>query len=483
MNAMQFVCRARRLLTPALLIGAGVVVCLGQTAPGDQAGDLCRHGLALKRAGQLEAAAVAFREAISVDPARAEAHRGLAWVLATQGRKADAIVEFRRVLDLVGTGPMAEEAAAALKRLGAPPLAEPPEPPGEEAITGSPVEAAQRLLRRGEASAALRVLRGVPEDDALCDQARALMVQVKQGRRRVLARAAVDQVLRAQEGWEERIRERFTFAAEQISRQVEIDLALLDVQPWERLRGTTDGLDLIEELRGDASPGKADLVLGFAGETREVEMVDGQPTIRGHTLGLSPCFAGYGIVAEVIASRDGQQFRVPEETLRETLVHELGHLFGAVHVSDDSVMRATPSQTRVYTFDRLNLEVLRVCRWMDFSVHLASLSEDELERLTDLYAELAAGPASDDGVHFYRALVCTQLRQYDEAIGEYLQVLSVSPRDAYTHYNLAELLYYQRNNSEAARLHWRQAAGIGRPECVAELAKQALAQEGQLQAP
>lgn len=456
---------------------------MGQVALGDQAGDLCRRALALKRAGQLQAAAVAFREAISADPGRAEAHRGLAWVLVAQGRRADAILEFRRVLDLVTTDPVAAEAAAALQRLGVPPPLEPPESPGEEPITGAPIEAAQRLRRRGEVSAALRVLRGIPEDDAAYEQAQALMAEAKQGRRRLLVRAAVDQVLRAQKGWEQRIRERFSFAAEQIGQQVEIDLALLDVQPWERVRGTADGLDLIEELRGDISSGEADLVLGFVGERREVEIVGGQPTIRGHTLGLSPCFAGCGVVVEVIASRDGEQFRVPEETLRETLVHELGHLFGAVHVSDESVMRATPSGTRVYTFDRRNLEVIRVSRWMDFSIHLGSLSEGELERLADLYAELAAGPASDDGVHFYRALVCTQLGRNDEAIAEYLQVLSVSPRDAYTHYNLAELLYYRKGNSEAARLHWRQAAGIGRPACVAELARQALAQEGQLAAP
>ena len=469
---------SRRLTAPALILCAGAVFLLSRASRAEEAADLCQRALALKHAGQPEASAAVYHRAIGLDPTFADAHWGLAWVRASQGRKAEAAAEFRQVLALVKGGAMAQEAAAALARLGLPPSEEggpperppPPPPPAKE----PPLNAAKRLLQASEAFRAIQLLGTIPARDPARPEAEALLAEAKRGRRKVRVCAAADQVLRRQPDWEKRLRNRLAFAAEQIGRQVEIDFVLVEVRPWERRLRPSDGLDLVEELEDAIPLDGAEAVVGFVAEEKEVEVVDGRPLVRGYTLGLSPCFTGYDMVAEVLGSKDGRQYRVPEEILRESLVHELGHLCGAVHVNGDSVMRAQGGAQPTYAFDPLNLEVMRACRWIDFRENLASLDEPDLQRMATVYAKLEAGPASDDGVHFYRAQVCTMLAQYKEAIAEYQQVLAASPQDAFTHYNLAELLYYQQKDIEQAKAHWKIAEAIGRPAWVADLARKAL---------
>jgi tetratricopeptide (TPR) repeat protein len=388
---------------------------------------LCRQGKALKDSGQLDAAAAAYQQAVRLDAQSDEAHWGLAWVYRKQDLTERAAAEFAKVLELTRDPARAQEARAALARMGIRPPAETAHRPAE----------------------------------------------ARQGRRLVRVCAAADPVFRSLPGWEERLRARFAAAAGEISRQAPIDFALVSVEAWEPQGAPSSGMDIVRDLQARVPEGAADVVVGFIAERREAPPEGRRMEISGYTLGLAPCFTGSVVVSEVIASRDGQEWRVPEANLRENLVHELGHLFGAVHVHGRSVMRSEPNGEPVFDFDPLNLEVIKTCRWVDFSEHFASLSQEELERLVDLYGQLARGPASDDGVHFYRAAALTFLDRYEEAIAEYLQVLQVSPADAYTHVNVARL-YERVGDVRQARTHWAIAAGLGKPPEVVQEAREAL---------
>ena len=61
-----------------------------------------RLGEALTRSGQLEEAAAAYEQAVTIDPQLAVAHRGLGQVALAQGRPAEAIEHLQRVLELGG---------------------------------------------------------------------------------------------------------------------------------------------------------------------------------------------------------------------------------------------------------------------------------------------------------------------------------------------------------------------------------------------
>jgi len=236
-------------------------------------------------------------------------------------------------------------------------------------------------------------------------------------------------------------------------------------------------MGIVEELQAVIPDDGVDIVVGFIAERRDAPPTGERLEVKGYTLGLAPCFTGTVVVSEVVASRDGQEWRVPEANLRENLTHELGHLFGAVHVRGVSVMSGKPGGAPTFDFAPLNLEVVKACRWVDFREHFASLSPDELTRLADLYAALADGPAEDDGVHFYRAIVLTFLDRYEEAIAEYERVLQTSWGDAYTHVNVGEL-YEKTGDRAKARSHWSVAVALGKPAEVVRQAQMALERTG-----
>jgi len=466
-------------LTLAGLLCLASVLSAGPPSPAEDVTSLCEQGLALKRAGDPERATAAFEQALALDPDSVKAHWGLAWVLAARGRREEAIREFRLVVHLSPDDDLVAEAAAALRRLSAPL----PTPSVGSPSVGVPLPspappslaAATELLAAGQRFAAVSMVRALlaeePEDDA----AQALLTRAKSGRRRVLIRAAAGPVFRSADDWEERLRSRFDAAAKHLARQVEIDLVLLAIDRWDPDHTTADGLDLVTELQDEVPPNDAHAVIGFVADGRPPDTIGDRVEVHGYTLGMAPCFTGYGVVSEVFASDGERQWRVPEAKLRENLLHEVGHLFGAVHVSGDSVMRPDPAGEAVYRFDPLNVEIMRTCRWVDFEGNLASLSAGELTRMADLYAKIAEGPGADDGVHFYRATVLSTppLERYEEAIDEYKQVLAVSSEDPFAHFNIAEL-YNQVGRLEQARAHWKIAAFIGKPPAVAAQAQAAL---------
>jgi len=457
-----------RALAPVLLSAGASVLC---AAPTGDVEALCREGKARKDAGDLEAAAAAYREALRLDPASEAAWWGLAWVCRKQGLAAPAAEAFRRVLELTDDAERRREAQAALERLGAAAGRLRPEPPAPAAVS---LDGARELIARGRPTEALRVLRALSRQESERAEAERLIAEVKQGRRRVRVRAAADPEFRALPGWQERLRSRFAAAAGELSRQLEVDFEVVEVQPWEPREGPGDGMGIVADLQAAVSDADVDLVVGFVAERHEAPPTGERLEIRGHTMGLAPCFSGTVVVSEVLASRDGVEWRMPEASLRENLTHELGHCFGAVHVTGPSVMRAEPGGAPIFDFDALNLEAMRACRWVDFREQFASLGHADLEQLEAAYAHLAAGPAGDDGARFYRALALTYLARYPEAVREYELVLKTSPKDAYTYLNLGQL-YELMADVEKARTYWNLVLALGGSSAAAELARKELA--------
>lgn len=72
----------------------------------------------LKATGRLSDAEAKFREAIEADQSNEKAHWGLAWTLALQGKKTEAIAEFQTVLGMTKNPTYKDQATKAIKRLG-----------------------------------------------------------------------------------------------------------------------------------------------------------------------------------------------------------------------------------------------------------------------------------------------------------------------------------------------------------------------------
>lgn len=465
------------IIAPALILCAGALVCAGEAT------DLCARAKELKDAGDLDGAVAAYEQALQLDPDLDIAHYGLAWLLRKQGLTQRAIEEFRAAARMTTDDALRAEIGAALRRMGVTVESEttpevpiyrdepPSSPPPEWEIT---VEQAQQLLGADEAFGAVWVLRRVLEETPEDAEATALMQSVKQRRRRVYVRAAAGPVFRSLPDWEGRIRRRIAAAAGHLARQTMIDCELRSIEPWERdVEEQTTGLDLVDQLQRDVpSNDPGELVIAFSAEQREAPDEAKAFAVLDAELGVAPCLAGGLVVTEVFAEKDGVGWRMPEAVLEESLLHEIAHVFGAVHVKGDTTMRASVPQAVSNQFHPKNAQAMNAARWVEFNRTFSSLSAEDLTSLVDTYAEMAGGLATDDGARFYRAQALQALGRDGEAIGEYEAVLETSPNDAYSHYNLGWLLLKQCKALEAptlaalekARSHLLRARAVARSE-------------------
>ncbi len=80
-------------------------------------GGSAAKALQLKQRGNYDAAAAEYRKIIAADPEDADAHWGLAWILAEQGKTDEAKGEFETFLGLSDNQAKMKEAEAALQRL------------------------------------------------------------------------------------------------------------------------------------------------------------------------------------------------------------------------------------------------------------------------------------------------------------------------------------------------------------------------------
>ncbi len=87
------------------------------TKAGGGAADLVAAGMADKTAGRMDAAAAKFQAALKIDANNSDAHWGMAWVLAAQGKKPEARAEFEKVAKLSTDPKRTDEARQALARL------------------------------------------------------------------------------------------------------------------------------------------------------------------------------------------------------------------------------------------------------------------------------------------------------------------------------------------------------------------------------
>ncbi len=95
----------------------------GMAAGGGDAGAMVAEGMTAKHAGDYVTARAQFEAAAAAAPDNADAHYGLAWVLAEMAAsgqpnlKPTAIAEFEKFLELGGTDDQVKKATDALARL------------------------------------------------------------------------------------------------------------------------------------------------------------------------------------------------------------------------------------------------------------------------------------------------------------------------------------------------------------------------------
>ncbi len=148
---------------------------------------------------------------------------------------------------------------------------------------------------------------------------------------------------------------------------------------------------------------RPELAVGFILEVFQVHPADFSPVHRHLWTGYGCPHMGAYLLTRDFAfeqanGREATEWTFSSAVVAETLVHEMGHMFGALHVDDPrSVMRPSSSATPTFRFDDTNAAIIRQAKWKSFSAGTESLDEPELLGLAQDYHTLARMSARPNG--------------------------------------------------------------------------------------
>lgn len=219
---------------------------------------------------------------------------------------------------------------------------------------------------------------------------RALM----EGPRVVQVTCVVDADITADPRWEAKLRGRLGKCSDAFREQFGIEFQIVDLIRWQP-PSDPDFDRQIAALKEALGPRRPELAIGFILEKLPINPVDYAAQAGQLWTGYGCPHSGAYLLARDFLFEYGTgdrvtQWSLPAGTAAETLTHEMGHMFGALHSEDpNSVMRAVTQGEPCFVFDDLNAQLIRLRKWQDISRGIASLDEPELLDLAVLYRRMA----------------------------------------------------------------------------------------------
>lgn len=302
-----------------------------------------------------------FALALEADPESVEARLGLAEVARLGGEPQAARAQLRAV---IRRDPQRAEAHARLAALTGPAAAGPPST-AKEAVrragahpydTLALLVAANALARGGQTQAAIRLYQRIvwlgdvapPATAEALRRLRELSPEWAE-RRAVAVHSYADEIVRGREGWRFSVRNAWRAVSASLMPILDVRFVPISISSF-RTEGLPPVLDDIHDaLRSQLRPAPANGILaGFSG--REPPRVAGYPWKQG--------FAQ--LLGRWLTVRFGEH-----EPLVRTLAHEVLHLYGAIHVSDEIESLMNP-RGQLMTLDPFNLAIVEATRPRSF---------------------------------------------------------------------------------------------------------------------
>lgn len=266
---------------------------------------------------------------------------------------------------------------------------------------------------------------------------------------------AVDEEALTDSRCEGKIRARVGQLSEVFSKQFGIHFQIKEFIPWRP--PSHPGFQVQQDaLRAALGPRRPELAIGFILEVFNMRPSEFRPDHRDMWIGYGCPHAGALLLTrdfsfEFVSDNGAQEWTFNSGSVAETLAHEMGHMFGALHVDDPgSLMRAVNSGLSTRGFDEVNRRVVLAQKWKDFDRGAESLDEPELLDLLDGYAALAGMSRAPNGA---------------------------AQEQARVHLTLAKL-YTRRCRTDLADAHLQRVLAIGEPPDVIVHAQALLAGDG-----
>ncbi|MFQ5777421.1 MAG: tetratricopeptide repeat protein [Terriglobia bacterium] len=301
-------------------------------------------------------------------------------------------------------------------------------------------------------------------------------------------KAVADEAFREKKKWEKEIRAHIQWADREFRKFAGVGLELVTIERWTTHESRSMPL-LLDELRVKVEKGEADIVVGFTGhEVPVLQLIrTGAPDWHDpDNLGAPsdvrirlPSTLGIALpLSDRCVLRRGEGKR---ET-RHTLLHEIAHLFGGLHVKEKSILYTWAGPNN-FVLDPFNRRVFELMRERDFNQGIRGLSPEKLTQLVALYRERPLRDERDSDTNIRIGYLLMAAGQVEAALEEFRVAIDINPREAFavlrgaiipeleavaeeegltplTRYTLGSAYYTVRN--------WHQAGRHLIPNCIAE---------------
>ncbi|MBI3313989.1 MAG: tetratricopeptide repeat protein [Candidatus Omnitrophica bacterium] len=264
--------------------------------------------------------------------------------------------------------------------------------------------------------------------------------------RELVVGVAVTPSFKADREWKSKFERRLAYASQIFQAEFKIRFRVGYYWDWMVTDDKQDSDYLLADLMNRFPLHNADCVIGLS-QLTQAPHIENMKDLD--VLGRTQPFSGY-VVVRYPANK---LYRIQEETV---LVHELGHLFGAVHTPEPTTIMSPAVFKQVPTaFDKGNRQIISLTRSMNFKNGIQALDEATAQGLLSAYLILMKYEQPYD---FYYALgnVYVKLGQDEEALQALTEARKLSPNNGRIYYDLG-LLYWKLGKPDEAIRSLEQA--------------------------
>ncbi len=230
---------------------------------------------------------------------------------------------------------------------------------------------------------------------------------------------------RQRDDWRESIDRRISLASAQFEENFAIRLELAGVDAWDAVDERADLAAAYEAFWRLPVDADADIAVAFLSTGHLSRSVEAQADAEN--LGRASPFGRHVVLRDTPTL--STQMKI------HTFVHELAHLFGALHSGDSrSIMYRYVSDSGGEYFDKLSGQFIWAVRDFDFRLGVECLDAETAQRLDELYASASQEEAHPLVMAWQnRGVELIAARDYDAALQALERALSLDPRRAAAH--------------------------------------------------